>query len=131
MNHVPTPELDRRAEVMPQAETLTEFVDWLAADGLSICWLDRRAYCGGLGLKYDCEDGTLVRSHSYHPGRTETDRSGETCPTCEGKGWVEGPGSYEPITESFESLFARFFGLNLDLIEQERQALLDALREDL
>lgn len=31
-----TPELDRRSEVLPKAEVLTEFVDWLNAEGFVI-----------------------------------------------------------------------------------------------
>jgi hypothetical protein len=34
-----TPELDRRSEVLPKAEVLTEFVDWMRADGLILCRL--------------------------------------------------------------------------------------------
>jgi len=133
---VETPELDRRTAIMPQAETLTEFVDWLESEGLRICALDKRSACTGMwdpqagrdGVSYHCDDGTLRRDTFYTLRKTDTDRSGETCPKCDGAGWVEsGPGEYEPITEGWERLFARFFGLDLDKIEAERRALLESL----
>ena len=34
-----TPELDRRSEVLPKAQVLTEFVDWLSGQGIVLCSL--------------------------------------------------------------------------------------------
>lgn len=134
---VETPELDRRAAIMPQAETLTEFVDWLEPEGLRICSLNKRRACTGVwdpqastrGVSYDCDDGTLRLNPYDTLRRFDIDRTGETCPKCDGAGWVErGPGEYEPISEGWERLFARFFELDLDKIEAERRALLASLR---
>jgi hypothetical protein len=36
---------------------------------------------------------------------------------------------YEPIPESFEKLFARFFGIDLDKVEEERRQILDEQRK--
>lgn len=36
---------------------------------------------------------------------------------------------YEPIPESFEKLFARFFGIDLDKVEEERRQILAELRK--
>lgn len=37
---------------------------------------------------------------------------------------------YEPIPENYEKLFARFFAIDLEKVEDERRAMLEALRED-
>ena len=39
-------------------------------------------------------------------------------------------GYYIPLTMSYERLFAEFFGIDLNLIEKERRALLKELRQN-
>lgn len=72
------PELDKMKAAREQSRTLTEFVDWLDEQGISLC--------------------------------------------------VVGHRDYERIAETNERLFARFFDIDLDKVEREREQILAAQR---
>jgi DnaJ-class molecular chaperone len=114
---VNTPNLDKRAEVMHSLrhphEVLTEFYDWLQAQGLRLAKYEARTWtepCDG-GLFAPCTEDENCR-HCQGTGKVEITR----------EDWWED-------TRRPEVLFGDFFGLDEDKIEDERRALLDSLRK--
>lgn len=151
---VATPELDKRSRVAfgqeRPADTLTNFYDWLAADGIVLArWgepVEREERCP------DCPTikGYDERSIRYrerqvlaalrggdrdaHSARITRTRTLKRCPTCRGSGTIyhqrTNPERLTPHHESPERLFARFFDINLAAIDAEQRALLEAIRAD-
>jgi uncharacterized protein YggL (DUF469 family) len=78
---VPTPECDRLLAVNEQAATLSEFLDWLGAQGLQIC---------EVGEPY---------------------------------------ARWYPVRGGYERLLARFFKIDLGKVEEEKRAILKAIKE--
>jgi hypothetical protein len=116
---VNTPELDKRAEVLDEARTLSEFYDWLGQQGVHLMvWrtdiTDTRS-C----LEFNCIDGKV----SF--GSSQRD-----CTKCGGTGWREVTGIEDWVEDSRrpEQLFADYFGIDLNKVEQEQAAILDELR---
>jgi hypothetical protein len=110
-----TPELDKHAEVLDESRTLSDFYDWLGQQGVHLMvWrtdmTDRR-----LCLAFNCIDGKVGK---------------RDCTACDGTGWREVTGIEGWVEDPRhpERLFADYFGIDLNKIEQEREALLDGLR---
>lgn len=161
---VPTPECDKRSEILGEKrapnDLLTEFWDWLRAEGLRLAsYGEDEEYavdCPScrVGTGFDAvstgRDVTQLRGRrlqlatdgSRHGlSREEADAYRHTaletlpaCPQCNGETRVwrrtHNPDVLTEHHESPERLFSRFFGLDADLIEAEKQALLRALAED-
>ncbi len=135
-----TPELDKqRAALAPRPvnDVLSEFVDWLTAEGIVLARYGRRGerrekcgHCSGRG--FDPDKLTARQRQLLEIGRLP-DADREPCPVCpdrSGYVWREyvDEDSLEPLHEAWDRLFARHLGLDLNAIEQERRALLAALR---
>lgn len=147
-----TPELDRQVEIVKsgKAEVVQDFIDWLLDEQritLAVfeerstqrscrakanekqrdprCPMDAEAYLAGRGwFERRCSGGEIYYSDAPHP------YGPVMCVECRGTGYVPGDlrEDWWPDYRNRERLMADFFGIDLDKIDQERRALLDALR---
>lgn len=106
------PEHDRLSAVAERSQEIGEFVEWLQIHGVHLMsWRALRDYRSCIR----CDDGTRM--------------SGRPCTYCEGTGrvpiereqWVQD-------SRSITQLLADYFAIDLDQIEVEKRAMLDALR---
>lgn len=151
----PTPECDKRKAVAftprEPAHVLTEFYDWLEAQGIVLA---RYGTTEEVAERCpDCRTAKGVREPSLRyrerqllAGReinqaerasilARVEQRGRSrCPRCRGVGTIYerraevNPSRLYPFHEPPERLFARFFDLNLDAIESEKLAILEAIR---
>lgn len=132
-----TPELDKRKKVIDsgKAEAVQDFIDWLAEKGYEIAYWEthHEAKCEGVRLTpwqaSNCRKGVVRRSLSNGPVSVT---AGDLCPECDG----EGAGIVEraeprlaPLARQPEQIMADHFGLDLNKIEQEQRALLEAITD--
>lgn len=116
---VATPELEKMSASRERSQPIGEFIDWLAGQGIF-----------------------LMRSvpivHQRWPWESRYDVNGKRTwgPHRGPDDGVHGPPEqYERgeeavmYGESIERMLARFFDIDLNVIEEERRALLDAIRE--
>lgn len=139
---IETPECDRQSEIIHsgRAQAVQDFYDWLAAEGyvLAKYQFEETVHCPGTRRdpfdSSNCEDGKVKRTVTQWQGHTRVGKveAGETCTVCNGTGEVQHTFSNPPLMPVFESpqnLMADHFGIDLNKIETERRAILDALRE--
>lgn len=99
----PTPECDRMQDVKDKSHAIGEFMDWLREEkGWTVC------------EEHHHDDDCLERV-----ARFEDDEEGDVQQIC---GCLEG--QYIPVPIRMEQLLAEFFEIDLDKVEEERQALL-------
>lgn len=123
------PECDRMLAVADDSHKLGEFLDWLNAQDIHLAVWRTHEVCDWVpmtGGRADragierCEGGQLV------------DKEGapvdDECGMCHGTGQVElvRP-RLETASEPYERLLARYFGIDLQKVEEERRAILEAL----
>lgn len=149
---VPTPELDKRHDVAfeprPPSEVLSEFWDWLHANGYEICAdgyheevEEKCGVCAGVGKRMNPRQRQVYEEAWPIMGTVTWEQSIEErgqflarlkdCKTCDGSGFVYVKHYRQglvPFVGGPERLFARFFDIDLDKIETERRAILDELR---
>lgn len=143
---VPTPELDKRSKILDQSHAVGEFLDWLrevkgwhlAADQAeSTFWAGQykivevtRSERRGGGSFFRIEDVESVFT-TYTDGWFDTRKEAQT--------WINGEevrrqqvAEDNPVlrVQRFqpEELLAEYFGIDLDKIESERRAILEAIR---
>jgi hypothetical protein len=143
---VPTPDLDKRSKILDKSHLIGEFIDWLqevkkwhlAADvsestfwegQYSIVETARPAHRGG-GTFFRIKDAESVFS-DYTDGRFDTREDAQA--------WIDGEklrrqrvAEENPVLRvqyfNPEALLAEFFDIDLDKVEQERRAILEAIR---
>ena len=143
---IETPELDKMAKANEEgSQAIGEFLDWLNQQGILLCrWredLTDIQPCFGFNrfgevisafdlTESNCDGGKV----KYAPFRREAGTvlygPGDVCPRCEGKGGLEFAASARFVVEpgNTQEMLARYFDIDLDKVEQERRALLDAFR---
>lgn len=139
---VPTPELDKQLacnEPRSPFDVLSDFYDWLQAEGLVIAEYgrqrERSAVCPRCRGRRFSNEGLNERERQLLAIGALPDHEREPCPKCDatGKVWESyvDEDSLQPldIFSDPEVLFARFWGLDLHKIRKEREDVLSALRE--
>lgn len=147
------PEHDKQHAVAfapePPAHTLTAFYDWLHEQGIVLStWgepYDVEAECPDCPTLPGFREADMRHRHrqviarlarfSYARARAADYARSQgitPCPTCQGTGRVYhqqvNHDRLSPIHARPQELFARFFEINLDVIEQEKRAMIDDLR---
>lgn len=139
---VPTPELDKQHVLNEPAQpfdVLSSFYDWLCAEGLVIATYGRQKErtvscpeCRGRRFKFE---GLSPRELQLLRTGNLPDEERDPCDRCEGSGstWISvvDEDSLQEVDywDHPEVLFARYWGLDLDKIRNEREELLSALQE--
>ncbi len=99
------PECDRMAKVSEVSQKIGEFLEWLESKDFRICqWVDGTS-----------DAARIAAAFSFN---TEKMDELDNVPN-------EG---YYPITTNIEKLLAEYFEIDLNKVEKERRALLEALR---
>lgn len=143
---VPTPELDKQHAVIhgeeAPSDTMTAFYDWMQQHHLVLArWTDGITEqrervcpdCNGSGFDVDrlTSRQRQLRAHGIPP--EEIPGRLPACERCDGSCtiWVDvkvGDTELVPDHRPPEQLLADFFGIDRDKIEDERRALLEAIR---
>jgi hypothetical protein len=113
------PEHSKLTKVRDQSQACGELIEWLHGQGVHFMrwetWTEKDL-CSNLG----CRDGRV-----YSPA----DHEHRTCPVCDGDGLMDREHEgWIPEQRSITTLLAEFFGIDQDKLEQEKRAMLDALR---
>lgn len=137
------PEHDRMMAVKDQSETIGQFLDWLAEQGIKLAVWEHSKECEAVsgpwvgatkdwpdqargGPKWRCEGGRMVG----HPMSNKPGVVGGQCEKCGGTGRVERiEPRLIPSSKGTELLLAEYFGITLARIESEKRAMLARLRE--
>lgn len=128
-------ECERMVAVSDESQRIGHFLDWLNDQGIHLAVWERKKNCDyesgplmdGGGLKWRCEGGTVTG----HPSSNKPGEVSGPCQKCDGTGLIDRvEPRLSPIGERYESLLARFYGIDLDKVEAERRAMLQALRAD-
>jgi len=107
-SEVETPELEKMSAVKNESQKIGEFLDWLESKKkVALCL--RHTHDDGCYLGHD-DDGNEQM---------------EPLPLC---GYENG--SLMPFFYTINELLAEFFEIDLKKVEEERRALLDAIREE-
>lgn len=130
---VPMPECEKMRAVHDQSQAIGEFLDWLTGPA------DEEGR--GLVLAEYITDYTDVCRHDWHEphsfGWAKYWSDEETCPSCgstdldtrlDAKYRYDPPQLWAARVGGFNKLLAEYFKIDLDKVEAERSALLDALR---
>lgn len=139
--NVSTPELDKQhACNEPRApfDVLSDFYDWLESEGFVLARYgrhkERSATCPTCRGRRFSTEGLTGRQRQLLAAGALSDHEREPCEKCEGTGtvWMSyvDEDSLQPVTLTPEALFARFWGLDLEKIRNEREEILSALREN-
>lgn len=135
-----TPELDKQHacnEPRPPFDVLTDFWDWMEAEGIVLAEYgrakERSVTCSKCkGRRFDAEGLTPRQQQLLRVGQLP-DHERNPCPKCAGSGneWVSyvEEDSLQPLQTTPTALFARFWKLDLDKIGSERRAILDELQQ--
>lgn len=137
-----TPELDKQRRLNePRApfDVLSDFYNWLEAQGLFIAHYgatkERSITCPQCkGRRFD-PSGLTAREQQLLSRGALPDADRAPCAKCEGRGHIwhsyvdEDSMEPHPLFQSPTRLFAEFWGLDLNKIDAEREALLADLRE--
>ena len=105
------PECEKMRAVSEVSNQIGWFLDWLEANGIMLARRSNEFECWCFGV---------------------LDEDGDECERCDGTGTVTS-GSRTHLVgyhEGFEHLLARYFEIDLDKVEAERRAMLDAMRAD-
>ena len=128
-----TPELDKLAAARKSggSQEIGAFLEWLDGRNFAIGqWytpveMMRCSGCSGSGIVVQSE-----RRRDEH-GYSRFKKTNRVCPGCEGMGEreVELEQRFMPVYRSVEAWLAEYFGVDLDKVEQERRAILEAYRQ--
>lgn len=118
------PEHDKLMAVKDESQTIGEFLDWLpGGTDLRVCERIVKTDCrgGGIWERWTCIGGRKIND------REDSDE-GE-CPICHGTGLVDRDEPlYLPAHVDINKILAKFFEIDLNKLEAEKRAMLDALR---
>ena len=109
--HVATPELDKMLGVNRQSQAIGEFLDWLGTKGITL-----------MTYQEIFEDREQLDALGYNKIDQSTGEVLMNLNVCVFKG-------HTPVGASIEKLLAQHFEIDLDKCEEERRAILDALRQ--
>ena len=113
---VKTPELEKMRRVKEDSQKLGEFIEWMNDNGFHIA--EVHAHKGSEGKIGGCY-GEHVCDPEWCGSRCEKEIS-QNC------GYHDG--EYYGTRLRIEQILAKYFRINLDKCEKERQALLDAIQ---
>jgi len=98
------PEHDKLAAVKNQSQEIGEFLEWLGNDSVFLCrWNE------SCSETVDDPDGKSV----FNPSGTMT---------------LYESAKYLPVNENTNNLLSQYFGIDLDILEQENWEMLEGLR---
>jgi hypothetical protein len=138
-----TPELDKRSKVLEDSHKLGFFLDWLGEQGIQlgkyVALLDPpNRYvvvecphkCDGGCWRVEDTDSISITGLDGHHYESEAEAHGLAA-DLEDKRLAKAQENpvFQPVYGSKEQLLADYFEIDLDKIETERRALLDALRK--
>jgi len=128
------PECDKLHAVKEQSQAVGEFIDWVQIQGMQFCRAHKHTdacYTNGLSKKefratYKSETRELAFTGTRVPICTPEElKAGRfNKPHC---GIAEG--DLYPIAFSIEETLAKFFGINLVKVENEKRRLINWMRE--
>lgn len=148
MSDYPEHDKQRRVAYSPEApaDTLSRFIDWLAAQGIELAtWgelVDESCDCPDCVTLPGRRESSIKARQRQVIGRLHGQELADyvvrhtgkfrECPTCHGTGKVwrqrRENDQLAPLQTSPQRLLARYFGVDLGVIERERRSMLDALR---
>lgn len=145
-----TPELDKMATVRDESQPIGAFLEWLSEQGIILCkWetpresqrctgvqrdIFDRDNCQGTGVALrtvkTMADLSLPRGEERDASRVTLIEAGGECTKCNGTGSYEYDGAeqYLPDFMPIEKRLAQYFNIDLAKVEQERRAVLEAIR---
>lgn len=116
--------------VADDSHKLGEFLDWLQEQGIHLAeWQEPTDTCGWEDMRHDyltgkprkrCVNGQLVGP--------DDEPLGVACESCSGTGQITLSERLITLPWNPTALLARYFNIDLDKVEQERRAMLEALR---
>jgi hypothetical protein len=125
------PEHERMKAVRDKSQAIGEFIDWLRSEETPYTiaeWEEWRACEAGdewvpKRKQWHCVDGRMI-------GGYDLDEDLGECETCEGTGRIkpETPRLY-PARIGIEALLARYYDIDLDKINDEKDAMLAEIRK--
>lgn len=119
------PEHEKMRAVMDDSRTIGAFLEWLQYSGYTICVWEDETPCRwqdwSLSRDIYCNGGTV-----YEDGEPTE----ETCSSCNGTGIVSRlEPCLAPAGLGIEKMLAKYFGIDLDKINIEKDAILASIRE--
>ncbi len=114
-----TPECDKMVVIHEDSQKIGEFLDWLKEQGIHLCNPHtHNEYCyryGDIELKEGEYKSRDYMGQAKYVGEKELN-----CGSRNGEMFY--------IREDFEKLLARYFNIDLDKVEKEKQAILAEIR---
>lgn len=143
--HVPTPELEKRKAIIDsgKAAVVQDFFDWLKAEGVIFAQHGEPyevVLCCRVRNGYTREEWTpqwrsypyesdLTGRHEYAPCNPDGSLRDEQPPIVETRFNDDKLGFHRLFGKDGEAVLAEFFDIDLQKIDAEQRALLDAIRE--
>lgn len=123
------PEHEKRSGILEKSQAIGEFLDWIGEQGYRLQkWVvqDEDGPCPGT-IWHECDGGREMRV-PVDGGEPYT--TANRCQKCNGTGtYIAHFEGEVGLQRSIESVLAEFFGIDLKVIEQERRAMIESMRE--
>jgi len=117
-----SPECEKMVKVAEDSQKIGEFLDWLQEQSIHLCKPHKHTdSCYSWGTVEPPANGIRSWKMGVNYRQKYTDEKWLDC------GYHDGEMVY--IRDSFEKLLARYFDIDLDKIEKEKQAILKEIRE--
>lgn len=124
------PEHEKLKAVMETSQAIGDFIETLPEMGFQLCERIDQRECAWRSLRSRggvpqlvCRDGVVVD--------LDTDEQLHDCEECDGTGFVDmDEPIYLPRMTTTTKILARYFDIDLDVIEAEKRAMLESLRKD-
>ena len=118
------PEHDRLHLIKDKSQAIADFLDWLyETEGVFLShktMVTDEKWCSAPG----CAAGFIVHLDATSSRRVESE-----CETCKGTGYVEYEATKDlPYNVSKQKMLADFFSIDLELLEEEKVAMLEEQR---
>ncbi len=134
MSEIETPMLDKMRGVHDDSETVGAFLEWLQGEQRLhlLCWstVEEEDECPGASLRERCYGGKTQERYRQigNEGRYEPDPKSPTCRRCNGTGRVtRSRETWVPDGRTIEQLLAAYFGIDLQQVAEEKQAVYEAM----
>jgi hypothetical protein len=147
MEMPPTPELDKMSAVRDRSQTIGDFLDWLSQEKnwhLGAYVIERDFEPGerftvekieraGSPDVYRVRDHGSMNTYSYVGGRWDTREEAEESARLHDEDYIRrteehASRPYRRQSYAMEELLAEFFEIDLKKVEEERRAILEAIR---
>ena len=127
------PEHLKLEKISAESQSIGAFLDHMSSEkGFQLLKWVEETYeepCPGYGIFYSCAGGKRVLVSGDDDDEDQITEL--TCKKCDGTGVVEEHfKGYRPIS-SIQDTLAEYFGIDQKKIEQEKRAMIDAIREGL